>query len=57
MLPNVAYYAIDSHPLFPIMLSKFSEIRYTTQNSSFRVHSSSSVQGPSVHLYNRLPGM
>ena len=46
MFPNVAYYAIDSHPLFHIMLQKFSEIRYTTQNSSFRVHSSSSVHRP-----------
>ena len=46
MLPNVAYYAIDSHPLFHIMLEKFSEIHYTTQISSFRVHSSSSVHRP-----------
>jgi len=35
--PNVAYYAIDSYPLFHIMLYKKSnEIQHTTQNSRFQ---------------------
>jgi len=38
MLLNVAYYAIESYPLFHIMLykKKSDEIHHTTQNSCFR---------------------
>ena len=54
MLPIVAYYAIDSHPLFPKNLVKF-VIQHTIHPSEYTVL----VQftGPSVQLYNKLPGM
>ena len=43
MLPNVAYYAIDSYPLFHIMLYKKSnEIHLQHKIHAFKVHSSSS---------------
>jgi len=54
MLLIVAYYAIDSHPLFPKNLVKF-VIQHKIHPSEYTVL----VQftGPSVQLYNKVPGM